>query len=241
MRLARARRESAPSSDLLHARGSSKSALRSHGASQRLTGSAPRLPHSFGPRRRGAPQIDTDGRAAFVRRRARRAKRPDDDRHRVARLVAPWRPRVSRTPPTAAFPAPLELRPPTHSAPAPLHGPSPTFSPPLLYSPLSARGRGGAEHGGRTRRDRAQVVAALVDHDAARRPRARITHHAGRRRAAGARLPCPRRAHARGAEPPRDARAEAPRACPAARCWSSRTLRRAPAGTRPGLRAPRYG
>ena len=76
---------------------------------------------------------------------------------------------------------------------SPSHAPSPAPRPfshvlasdallSALRSPLSAREdaegaevRGDAEHGGRTGRDRAQVVAALVDHDAARRPRARIT------------------------------------------------------------------
>ena len=94
--------------------------------------------------------IDLRVRVAPLRRKAHRTRarhRPDrhrQDAHRAqapaprprpepyrqtARHVAPWRTRVSRTPPTAAFPAPLELRPPTHPATAPLHGPSPTFSP----------------------------------------------------------------------------------------------------------------
>ena len=44
-----------------------------------------------------------------------------EPRRQTARHVAPWRCPVSRTPPTAAFPASLELRPPTDPAPPPRH------------------------------------------------------------------------------------------------------------------------
>ena len=104
-----------------------------------------------------------------------------EPRRQTARHVAPWRTSVSRMPPTAAFPSPLELRPPTHPAPPPLHGPSPTFSPTIPYSPGGglpgdASGGGGGHAGGASVGPSVNDanVAALAP--LARHPRTRSAH-----------------------------------------------------------------